>query len=61
MDAEPLKLRDNKNIVKAFKEIFKRKYLDYPLIITLDQGSEFKGDTKSYIRKSKSENTIDII
>ena len=35
MDAEPLKLRDNKNIIKAFKEIFKRKYLDYPLIITL--------------------------
>ena len=49
MDAEPLKLRDNKNIIKAFKEIFKRKYLDYPLIITLDQGSEFKGDTKSVI------------
>ena len=54
MDAEPLKLRDNKNIIKAFKEIFKRKYLDYPLIITLDQGSEFKGDTKSYFESNKT-------
>ena len=54
MDAEPLKLRDNKNIIKAFKEIFKRKYLDYSLIITLDQGSEFKGDTKSYFESNKT-------
>ena len=48
IDAEPLKQRDNISVIKAFKEIFKRKYLDYPLIITLDQGSEFKGDTKAF-------------
>ena len=54
MDAEPLKLRDNKNVIKAFKEMFKRKYLDYPLVITLDQGSEFKGDTKSYFESNKT-------
>lgn len=48
LDAEPLKERDNKSIIKAFKEIFKRKYLDYPVFITLDQGTEFKGATKEY-------------
>jgi hypothetical protein len=50
MDAEPLKQRDNNSIKKAFKEIFKRKYLDYPLIITLDQGSEFKGATEAFFK-----------
>jgi hypothetical protein len=48
IDAEPLKQRDNISVIKAFKEIFKRKYLDYPLTIMLDQGSEFKGDTKTF-------------
>jgi hypothetical protein len=54
IDAEPLKLRDNTNVIKAFKEIFKRKYLDYPLVITLDQGSEFKGDTKAYFESNRT-------
>jgi len=48
MDAEKLKQRDNKTIIEAFKKIYNRKYLNYPVFITLDQGSEFKGDTKKY-------------
>lgn len=48
MDAEPLKERDNKSVINGFKAIYKRKYLDFPIFITLDQGTEFKGDTKDY-------------
>lgn len=47
-DAEPLKERDNKSIIEGFKTIYHRKYLEYPVFITLDQGSEFKGQTQDY-------------
>lgn len=44
VDAEPIKdvLSKDNDILKGFKKIFRRKYLDYPLIITMDSGSEFK-------------------
>eukprot|EP01033_Poteriospumella_lacustris_P024927 gene24927-gene21955 len=54
LDAEPLKVRDNTTIIKAFQKIYSRKYLNYPLIITLDQGSEFKGTTKQFFNKQKT-------
>jgi hypothetical protein len=36
VDAEPIKQVNPENILKAFKEIFKRKYLNYPVFITFD-------------------------
>lgn len=44
LDAEPIVNVDSKNVIKAFKEIFKRRYLNYPVFITFDKGKEFKGD-----------------
>jgi len=44
LDAEPIELVDSPNVLKAFKEIFKRKYLNHPIFITLDKGTEFDGD-----------------
>ncbi len=43
IDAEPIKEVNPANVLKGFKEIFKRKYLNYPLFITFDKGHEFKG------------------
>ncbi len=44
IDCEALKQLGVDNIIKAFKEIFKRNYLNYPEFITFDRGTEFKGD-----------------
>jgi hypothetical protein len=52
LDAEPLKERNNKTIIEAFKRIFKRKYLTFPVFITLDQGTEFKGETEDYFNSN---------
>ena len=41
LDAEPLKELKPNVIVGAFGKIFKRNYLDYPVFLTLDKGSEF--------------------
>lgn len=53
-DAEPLKDRDNKTVLDGFTKIYKRKYLKYPMIITLDQGAEFKANTEAYFQKHKT-------
>lgn len=53
LDAEPLKVRDNITVIKTFQIIYSRKYLDYPVVITLDQGSEFKGATEQFFNKQK--------
>lgn len=53
-DAVKLKIRDNETILKAFDKIYGRKYLNYPKIITLDQGSEFKDKTEEYFKKHKT-------
>lgn len=44
VDAEQMKEVNPINVLKAFKEIFKRKYLNFPIFITFDKGTEFKGD-----------------
>lgn len=44
VDAEPLKELKPENIIEAFKKMFKRKYLNFPVFITFDKGNEFKGD-----------------
>lgn len=53
VDAEPLKELNPESIIKAFKEIFKRKYLNYPIFITFDKGNEFKGELiKKYFKSN---------
>lgn len=44
LDAEPIKAVNDTNVINAFKEIFKRKYLKFPIFITFDKGNEFKGN-----------------
>jgi hypothetical protein len=44
LDAEQLKELKPNDIVKAFKEIFKRSYLEFPVFLTLDKGQEFHND-----------------
>lgn len=44
LDAEPIKNVNVTDVIKAFKEIFKRKYLKFPKFITFDKGQEFKGN-----------------
>jgi hypothetical protein len=53
LDAEPLKQLTPENTVKAFREISKRNYLNYPYFITFDKGHEFKGPIiTEYFRKN---------
>ena len=48
-DVEPLKEKSSKAVKVAFEKIFKRKILPIPeSMITLDQGTEFKGEVKKY-------------
>ena len=44
VDAQPIKQVNPENVLKAFKEIFKRKYLNYPEFITFDKGQEFESE-----------------
>jgi hypothetical protein len=55
LDAEPIKKVDTENVIKAFKEIFKRNYLKHPEFITFDKGLEFQGsDIINYFKKYKT-------
>ncbi len=47
-DSEPIKTKDAKTVLSAFKKIYKRKYLSFPMNIMCDSGNEFKGDVKEY-------------
>lgn len=49
MDAEPLKNKDNKSVIEAFKKIFSRKIVSKPKSkLEVDAGSEFKGTVAKY-------------
>lgn len=51
MDAEPMKTTSSREAVKAIKKIFSRTYLNPPiLMISTDNGSEFKKDFNNYIK-----------
>jgi hypothetical protein len=48
-DAEPLKDKSNATVLKAFKTIFKSKYLKPPSsMLSCDSGVEFKGTVKKF-------------
>jgi len=48
MDAEPLKNRDAQTVMKALIKIYKRKILKEPVVLQVDDGSEFKGTFKKH-------------
>lgn len=55
VDAEPIKKVDVDNVLIAFKQIFKRKYLKYPVFITFDKGTEFNSNKIiEYFKKHKT-------
>jgi hypothetical protein len=47
-DCEPLKIRTSAAVQKAFVKIYARKFIEFPMIMCCDQGSEFKGIVKDY-------------
>lgn len=55
IDAEPVKdvLSKNNDVLRAFSRIYSRKNLEFPLIITMDSGSEFKQQSiKDYFHEA---------
>ena len=48
MDAEPLKHKDSETAKKALLKMYKRKYLNLPKRIEVDDGTEFKDAFKRY-------------
>ena len=50
-DAEPLKNRDARTIRNAIDKILRRKIIQKPYIIQVDNGSEFKKGLKGYLAK----------
>jgi hypothetical protein len=55
IDAEQMKEVNVENVLKAFKKMFKRKYLNYPEFITFDKGNEFHGEQIiNYFKKNKT-------
>jgi hypothetical protein len=48
VDAEPLKSKKSKDIISAFKTIYKRGIHKLPRTMTFDSGNEFKGDVAKW-------------
>lgn len=53
VDAEPLTSKQPGEITKAFEKIYKRDILDYPTILQIDAGNEFKGAATTWFKKQK--------
>ena len=51
VDAQPLKNKDSKTVLNAFKAIYKRGILKIPERMEVDAGSEFKGEVKDFFEK----------
>lgn len=53
-DIQPLRNKKSSEIVEAFKEIVKRKYIKIPEVsIRTDQGTEFKHEFDKYLKQHK--------
>lgn len=49
-EAEPLKNKNSIDVLRTTKKIYKRsKFLDYPKLIQVDEGTEFKGEFKKFM------------
>lgn len=53
VDAEPLKDKTSETVLSAFKNIYKRKTLNIPKRMEVDDGSEFKGVVKKFFTEKK--------
>lgn len=51
VDARPLKDKNSKALVGAFKSIYKGPYLKEPYVLQVDAGKEFQGDLAYYLEK----------
>ena len=51
VDFEPLKDKSSATVKEAFKTIFKRPYLNAPVMVKTDNGTEFKGEADKYLKK----------
>ena len=50
--AEAIKNKQSSTVLKALQDIYKKsKYLDYPVFLECDSGSEFKGEFKEHLQK----------
>jgi len=53
IDAEPIKEVNYEHVLKGFKKIFRRNYLNFPVFITFDRGSEFnKTEVVEYFKRN---------
>lgn len=49
VDAYPVKEKSSQHIINAFNQIYRKsKYLEKPKVISVDSGTEFKGDVGKY-------------
>ena len=51
VDAEPIKNKEAQTVKTAFEKIYKRKILEMPQRIEVDNGTEFKGVVSIYFKK----------
>jgi len=49
MDAEALASKESSAVLKGLQTIYKRKILSKPMIMSVDDGNEFKGDVKKWL------------
>lgn len=52
-EAEKLKSRTSTEVIKALTKIYSRDFLDIPMKLEADQGSEFKLDFNGYVKNNK--------
>ena len=52
-DSEPLKTKEQDEIIKAFNTIYKREYINYPKVMQVDSGKEFGSKVKQYFLTKK--------
>lgn len=50
MDAQPLKTKSSEEALKALQQMYKRKYLNKPHTIEVDDGTEFKDQFKAHFK-----------
>lgn len=55
VDAEPLKTKNASEVTKGFQSIYKRNVLDVPKRMETDSGTEFKGVTKTYFDRMRTQ------
>ena len=52
-DAEPVRDKKARDILKAFQKIYARDILTIPMKLEVDNGGEFKGETREYFQDEK--------